>query len=339
MARSPINATRLSAIAAAKKLHRQLAIEARMKQAGGDIDIFAAIADLDIPLIFKPLTTALGLCLPKPLRGIMVTTRRSLHIQRFTAAHELGHIVLDHRASIDRHILERSPFVPDDGRDLQEVAADAFAAEFMLPRWLYLQHIRRQQWSLAHLRNPDIVYQLALRMGASYEATCWSLLGHQILPRGVVDTLLAARVARLKQAAGRGLMPAHGQADVWRFTERDDQSIACGNKDDLVTLALTENASSGYEWDTSKLTSAAFSIERNEALVPDLASGYGAPSTRHLALRIAEPKRSTLMLTERRPWMEPTSIDQSLTITLAFEGAETGGLSRIVRARHGAIAA
>ena len=64
MARSPINAARLEAVAAAKRLHRDLGTQARLQAAGGAIDIFACIADLDIPLIFKPLTTALGLCLP-----------------------------------------------------------------------------------------------------------------------------------------------------------------------------------------------------------------------------------------------------------------------------------
>lgn len=42
----------------------------------------------------------------------MVTTERSLHIQRFTAAHELGHVILEHRGSMDREILERGAFGP-----------------------------------------------------------------------------------------------------------------------------------------------------------------------------------------------------------------------------------
>jgi hypothetical protein len=45
--------------------------------------------------------------------------------------------------------------------------------------------IQSQGWTVdRHLRNPDIVYQFSLRMGASYEATCWGLLCHQILPQG-----------------------------------------------------------------------------------------------------------------------------------------------------------
>jgi hypothetical protein len=60
----------------------------------------SGLQPLNLPLVevfdddyghYKPLTSALGLRLPKPLRGIMVTTRRSPHIHRFSAAHELSH--------------------------------------------------------------------------------------------------------------------------------------------------------------------------------------------------------------------------------------------------------
>ena len=208
MARTPVEEARLQAVAAAKRVHRALDLQQRVAEARGQVDVFDAIAELDIALIFKPLKSALGLCLPQPLRGIMVTTERSLHIQRFTAAHELGHVILEHRGSIDREILERGAFGPSQERDVQEVEADAFAAEFLLPRWLYRYHVQTQGWSLAHLRNPDIVYQLSLRVGTSYEATCWGLLGHQILPRGDVDALRKAKVAKLKLGLVKSSAPA-----------------------------------------------------------------------------------------------------------------------------------
>lgn len=103
--RSVAESARLEAIDAAKRLHRDLDIQRRVTEGSGQVDVFQIIAELDIPLVFKPLTSALGLCLPAPLRGIMVTTRRGLHIQRFTAAHELGHVILQHRGSIDKEIL------------------------------------------------------------------------------------------------------------------------------------------------------------------------------------------------------------------------------------------
>jgi hypothetical protein len=91
VARSPIAAARLDVVAAAKRVHRELGLQSRVTDGEGLVDVFEAIAELDIPLVFKPLNSALG-CLPAPLRGIIVTTRRGLHIQRFTAAHELSRL-------------------------------------------------------------------------------------------------------------------------------------------------------------------------------------------------------------------------------------------------------
>lgn len=337
--RRAIDTIRLEAMQAAKRLHHQLGTRARIEEAGGDIDVFAAIDDLDVPLIFRPLSTALGLCLPKPLRGIMVTTKRSLHIQRFTAAHELGHIVLNHQASIDREILERAPYLPDNGRNPQEIAADAFAAEFMLPRWLFVFHIRRQQWSSGHLRNPDVVYQLALRLGASFKATCWGLVGHDLLTRGDADLLVKSNLAKLKTAVGDGLMPGHGQADAWRITERDDHTRVVGNPDDLVTLVLEEQCSAGYEWDTSTLALLGFTIARDETRPSQTELNFGAPCHRHLALRLTARGQHRIALTEHRPWVLADPADRQFALSLDFHGAEAGGLPLIVRHRRGALAA
>lgn len=78
MARTPVEEARLQAVAAAKRVHRALDLQQRAIEAGGQVDVFDAIAELDIALIFKPLNSALGLCLPQPLRGIMVTDRKSV---------------------------------------------------------------------------------------------------------------------------------------------------------------------------------------------------------------------------------------------------------------------
>lgn len=169
----------------------------------------------------------------------MITTKRGLHIQRFTAAHELGHLLLDHEGSVDKDILERDPFALSDNRDLHEIAAEAFAAEFLLPRWLYRHHVRNQGWTVEHdLMNPDVVYQLSLRMGASYEATCWGLLGHQILSYAQVNSLRDARVAHLKTKLGGDFRPGSAWSDVWRLTAKDSGTQLMGNPDDLLRIEL-----------------------------------------------------------------------------------------------------
>lgn len=336
MARSPAAAARLDAVAAAKQVHRDLDLERRVTEGAGVVDVFEAIGELDIPLLFKPLTSALGLCLPAPLRGIMVTTKRGLHIQRFTAAHELGHVVLEHRGSVDREILERGPLTPAGGRDLQEIAADAFAAEFVLPRWLYRHHIRTQGWTVArHLRNPDIVYQLSLRMAASYEATCWGLLSHQILPQGEVDALRKAQVAKLKASLGGEFRPGTSWSDVWRLTKRDNGARLVGNPDDLLRIELEETPGSGHQWQIDDLRRAGYAVLSDESNFSRDPLHYSASTVRTLIARPPETGVGAVTLSESQVWAPADATDPTFALALSLHGPEEGGLSRADRRRLG----
>jgi hypothetical protein len=87
---------------AAGRLHRQLALRERIEgQGGGNIDVFASMVALELPLLLRPLRNLLGAYLREPAQGVLVTTRRPLSIQRFTAAHELGHYYIGHEPSLD----------------------------------------------------------------------------------------------------------------------------------------------------------------------------------------------------------------------------------------------
>jgi len=336
VARSPAAAARLEAVAAAKQLHRDLDLQRRVTGGAGLVDVFEVIGELDIPLVFKRLKSALGLCLAAPLRGIMITTERGLHIQRFTGAHELGHAVLEHRGSVDREILYRGPLTPVAGRDLQEVAADAFAAEFLLPRWLYRHHIRAQGWTVAgHLHNPDIVYQLSLRMGASYEATCWGLVSHQILPQGEVDALLKMKIAKLKSRLGGEFRPGSSWSDVWRLTAKDNGARLFGNPDDLLRIELEEAAGSGHQWQIDALLDAGFAVLSDESSFSRDPLHYGALTVRTLIARPPEHGLAQVTLRETQPWAGEDPADPTFALALALQGPEAGGLSRANRRRLG----
>ncbi len=335
MARSAASAARLSAVAAAKRVHRGLDLEARVKEGGGQVDVFEVIAELDISLIFKPLDSALGLCLPKPLRGIMITTRRGLHIQRFTAAHELAHVILDHEGSIDQEILERDPSPLGSMRDLKEVQADIFAAEFLLPRWLYFHHATNQGWGTGHLKNPEVVYQLSLRMGASYEATCWGLSNHSILSSADVEILRNAKLARLKTDIGRKHRPVDSWADVWKLTTNDQGCSLSGNPDDLVRIDLEEHVQGGFEWNVSSLQDAGYEILDDQSHFVEEPMYYGASSVRSLVTRPPKTGVAKVKLKEIKPWLENSEERANFEVFLDFHGKEDGGLSRAFRRRLG----
>src|SRR3546814_10885572 len=93
-----------------------------------------------------------------------------MSIQRFTAAHELGHYAMRHLPSLDdESILRRMPTSPEPTGLFQETEADAFAVAFMMHKCLNLAHAARQGWQVDDLRRANIVYQLSLRHGASQD--------------------------------------------------------------------------------------------------------------------------------------------------------------------------
>lgn len=336
MPRSPADEARLDAVAVANKLHSDLDLRQRVTQGDGVIDVFGAIAELGIPLVFKPLDSALGLCLPAPLSGIMITTRRGLHIQRFTAAHELGHAALEHMGSVDQEILERGPNYDEGGRDLQEVAADAFAAEFLLPRWLYKHHIQNQGWTLAYdLKMPETIYQLSLRMSVSYDAACWGLLSHKIMDWKQVKSLRKAKLVDLKAGLGDGHRPSDSWSDVWRVTERDHGASLTGNPADLLRIELSEAPASGHRWTVDRLEALGWELLEDHSDFQRAPLLYGAPSRRVMIARAQQPGLNRIDLREKQPWAPSQVDDPHFALAIALSGPEIAGLSRADRARLG----
>ena len=70
---------------AAARLHQRLDLASRSKP-GGNVDVFGAIHIVELPLILRPLDRQLGAYLSDPEPGVLVTTQRSMSIQRFMAA-------------------------------------------------------------------------------------------------------------------------------------------------------------------------------------------------------------------------------------------------------------
>lgn len=61
---------------------------------------------------------------------ITINSERHPHHQRFTLAHELGHYALSHGEKYDNQVVLNR----DGGSDPDEVAANAFAAELLMPK-------------------------------------------------------------------------------------------------------------------------------------------------------------------------------------------------------------
>lgn len=315
---------------AASRLHHRLEQKQRIEARGGNVDVFAAIHALDLPVLLRPLEGLLGAYISDPAPGVLITTQRPMAIQRFTAAHELGHFCLDHQPSLDDEtILRRMAATSAPAMDFQEVEADAFAVGFMMPQWLIAWHCERQGWTGETLARPSTVYQLALRMGASYSATCYTLARYNLLPQNRVQDLLKTQPKQMKTALLANYQPQDYRGDVWLLTERDANTRIDGSRNDLFVLRLEEHSGGGYLWNIDQLRESGFAIV-GDAVEDVDSEGVGGPVVRRVTAAAREANRGTLVLDERRPW-EPDEPLASLAVDYDFTGPEEVGLSRAER--------
>lgn len=322
-------------VTAAGRLQRQIGLREQIQADPGPVDVFAIIARLDLPLMVRPLKGLLGAYINTPAPGILVTTERPLSIQRFTAAHELGHRLMGHRPSLDDEdqILRRGTVEALRLRDrldnYQEAEADAFAAALLMPKWLIQLHCIRQGWRMRDLDRPHVIYQLSLRLGGSYEATVRTLERHDMISQDTREALLAVPRKSLKVALLGDFKPKDYKGDVWLVTERDQGGRLEGSQTDHLIVALTESAAAGYLWDMTPVEAAGFMAvsDLRTDVEPDV---VGGPCSRRFLAAATEEARGTLTLHHRRPWV-PGEVLDSLSIRMDFTGPEAKGLSRAER--------
>jgi hypothetical protein len=149
----------------------------------------------------------------------------------------------------------------------------------MLPPWLFAAHIQRQGWTPAMVADPAVVYQLSLRVGASYEATCRSLMrpGVSVIQRQTVDALLDVQPRAIKKALIGDYELPDFYRDVWLLTAKDENAVIEGGRSDLFVLKLTEHSGAGYVWTFDELNETGFAVVRDVPRVNAL--GWSAKSS------------------------------------------------------------
>ena len=323
----------LRGTAEAARLHRALDMRGRIAAEGGRVDVFGTLVALGVPLIFKPLDGLLGAFIADPAPGVLITTKRPLSVQRFTGAHELGHFRLKHRPSLDDEtMLRRMPLQEGADYETQELEADAFAAEFLTPLWLFAEHFRRQGWSADDMVDARVVYQLSLRVGASYEATCWALQRHRVIERARREMLLGARPKVIKRNMLGGYEPPDWWGDVWAITERDQGALIEGSRKDLFLVRLKEQSGAGYLWSFEELEQSGFVVVRDEREAP-AGETIGGAVTRCVTARSEERKSGKLTFRQRRPWLSRERPLSELTLAFDLYGPEEEGWSQAERRR------
>ena len=331
----PIRRARLKGAKAAERIQRILEVRQRFIATHERVDVFDALAWLDVRVVFKPLDGLLGAYIRGDQPGVMISTKRPLSVQRFTAAHELGHAVLAHEPSLDSpNVLrraaynQRSPRISGFASYLQEIEADAFAGSFLLPNWLINYHAQKHGWSRSDLTKEDTVYQLALRCGASYQATVWALERNGIIDAQARGRLLNVQPKQIKHRIGHVAGAAESRNDAWVLNEGDSRADIAINVGDTVTIALAQQAGAGYLW-FAKAPPPTILTEL-DSVVHVETDCVGAASTKRNFYRADEQGIVTLPFEHKRPW-ESVSHEE-VAFHLSISNPEQG-LSRANRAR------
>jgi Zn-dependent peptidase ImmA (M78 family) len=175
------------------------ALEARREQGLGDargLDILDVVEErFDVPVLVERFNDDMiaGVLLRRAGGDRFVGVNADHHTirQRFTLAHELGHLQMGHQARVD---LAVDVFGP--GRNAEEVEANYFAAEFLAPRaavraWL------EEHGLVDRAGDASTVAQLALEFGIAFAAACFRLER-----AGVISTPAKKRLMKELAAAG-----------------------------------------------------------------------------------------------------------------------------------------
>lgn len=177
------------------------------------VDVYGAIGEADVMLIWRPLPRLFGVYLDEPdsRPGIVLSNGLSHAAQRQTAAHEFGHHVLGHgtRTDVDLDALtERRTNWPD-----VEKAAEAFASWFLMPRRAMLAAMGHL--GLERLTEPADVYRLSLLLGTPYRSTLRHLPNVRLASRALTRGWMNVAPGRIKAGLDPAPVPTSRAHDVW----------------------------------------------------------------------------------------------------------------------------
>jgi predicted secreted protein len=199
-------------------------------------------------------------------------------------------------------------------------------------------HAIRQGWTAESFDDPRAIYQLSLRIGTSYEATCRTLARQNAIAAGTLKRHLGVSPKRIKQ----GLLGAHQldnwTPDVWVLSERDRGTLIQGGPNDVFLIHLKENSGAGYLWNFDQLEQSGFVVLSDKRQIIDTGDQLGGPVERILIVAAQSPVEGQLELEHTRPW-DRSAVADHFTLNYQLFGKESGGWPRVEKARRMATAA
>ena len=292
------------------------------------IEVFDVIAQEGIWLMFQPMQKLFGAYQRSgTAAGILINANHPLSVQRYTAAHEYGHHVLGHEVHCDlRADIENS------GRSLEEVAAQSFAADFLMP--LQLVNLTLRHLGLP-IKTPSLtardVYRIALELGASYAATVNQLVALRKLGSAMARQLRKQRPVEIKRELLGGPLD-EVRADVWLVEQSERGRVLSPRVGDRVYVILKECPSTGYTWTVDSegggRNTEGLSVSRELYESDDSPRDYGGSGRHHFVFRVDEPGSRRVRLQLSRPWEREASPEETFEVALTARGRTTGESER-----------
>jgi Zn-dependent peptidase ImmA (M78 family) len=211
------------------------------------IDPFAAIDRLGLALNITKLDNLLGAVVPQGAGGVLITSERSPAIQRYTAAHEIGHWILHENQ------LQMDGETEILGRPSSEMEREAqlFAGYFLMPPPLLNRAIAAYDLRRGSI-HPEHVYRLSRDLDVSYEAAARRLYMARLIDRTALTQFLKLGRMSAMQRASAGHRPADGLADVWDATSEEEVVSLVVKEHDEVIVGLDEQRLAGWRWMTAE---------------------------------------------------------------------------------------
>ena len=267
------------------------------------VDVYDAIRRSNLWLMFQPLDGLFGTYQQSEgAAGVVINVKVHPALQRFTAAHELGHHVLGHSDSMDpeNHI---GGFT---NLESQELDAQFFAAEFLMPI-AAVNSIASELDISKNSIDAIGVYQMSLRLRTSYQATVTRLQTLQWYGKARANKLRRVTPATIKRGMLRNPLP-DARSDVWQVTR--DTSHVAAQVGDRLRISLSEAPSSGHRWHLR--VGKSLQIDYDE-FVPDAAPDagtIGGEGSRHFYISANKPDQSVVHGALLRPWERDNVADE-----------------------------
>ena len=166
---------------------------------------------------------------------------------------------------------------------------------------------------------PAWVYQLSLRLGVSYQAVCWALVGHKVIQSVEGSRLADIAPKDAKLAALRGDFLRNSWANVWTLTPRDNGLQIVGTPEDVIQVELPERAAAGLTWNVEDVSDLGFEILDDNRRTSGRIGSFGV---RCFAIRGSG--EGHLNFEERRHWDPASMVRRTFDIHYSLDGKEFG---------------